>query len=280
MITPHRRRTLGDVGANAPEHVAVGRTRTRRRPICCCCCLLATRPTLEPALHGLSATFASGGVSEILELDADIDWTAKNTSASPTASRNRRSTDCRRARTLPPNTVRPGEFILGYPNEYGRYTPIGRCSNRAPTRARARRWMRRAAARPTSAATARYLVFRHLRAGRARRSGSTSKTRRARRTARAIRARRVAGREDGRPVAERRAADARAGRRRPDPGRRPTTSPTTSPTSSGFSCPVGAHVRRAHPRDSLDPYPGHRAVGRARSTAPAVAPRARVRAAG
>ena len=35
-----------------------------------------------------------------------------------------------------------------------------------------------------------------------------------------------------------------------------TTSPTTSSTRAEPRCPVGSHIRRSHPRDSLDPRPG------------------------
>ena len=52
-----------------------------------------------------------------------------------------------------------------------------------------------------------------------------------------------ARREDGRALAERRAAHARARRRRPEPRRRRTTSATTSSTREEPRCPVGV----AHP---------------------------------
>ena len=42
----------------------------------------------------------------------------------------------------------------------------------------------------------------------------------------------------------------------PDARPTPTTSATSSTTATGLRCPVGAHVRRANPRDSLDPQPG------------------------
>ena len=50
--------------------------------------------------------------------------------------------------------------------------------------------------------------------------------------------------------------------------------------ADGFGCPIGAHIRRAHPRDSLDPAPGtarsvaldkrHRLLRRGREYGPPV----------
>ena len=65
----------------------------------------------------------------------------------------------------------------------------------------------------------------------------------------------AARREDGRALAERRAA-----RARPRPATTPSSAPTprattTSSTATiraGFKCPAGAHARRANPRDALD----------------------------
>ena len=65
----------------------------------------------------------------------------------------------------------------------------------------------------------------------------------------------AARREDGRALAERRAARARARPRRPRARRRPAAATTTSlygDDPRGFKCPVGAHARRANPRDALD----------------------------
>ena len=45
----------------------------------------------------------------------------------------------------------------------------------------------------------------------------------------------------------------------------------------GLACPLGAHIRRANPRDSLDPQPGTDASLRGQRPAPAAAPRAQLR---
>ena len=65
----------------------------------------------------------------------------------------------------------------------------------------------------------------------------------------------AARREDGGPLAERRAARARPRRRRSRARRGPTRGTTRSSTATicaGFKCPAGAHARRANPRDALD----------------------------
>ena len=52
----------------------------------------------------------------------------------------------------------------------------------------------------------------------------------------------------------------------------PRTSLTTGADPEGLRCPIGAHVRRSNPRDSLDPDPGYPGVDRRRQPAPAAAP--------
>ena len=64
-----------------------------------------------------------------------------------------------------------------------------------------------------------------------------------------------ARREDGRPLAERRPPRglARPGRPGARGATRGATTTSASPTTpAGFKCPVGAHARRANPRDALD----------------------------
>ena len=60
-------------------------------------------------------------------------------------------------------------------------------------------------------------------------------------------------REDGRPLAERRPPRTRTGPRRPRLGRsRRNNDFGFADDPRGFKCPVGAHARRANPRDALD----------------------------
>ena len=69
---------------------------------------------------------------------------------------------------------------------------------------------------------------------------------------------------------------------------RPTPTTRASPTANDFGyheldprgarCPVGAHIRRSHPRDSLDPRPGIERLVGDQPPPPHPAPRPRVRA--
>ena len=99
----------------------------------------------------------------------------------------------------------------------------------------------------------------------------------------------MAGRQDGRALAERRAGDARPDA---DDPLLATANDFTYQYADefGLNCPIGAHVRRSHPRDSLDPAPGtersvaldrrHRLLRRGREYGPPVRRRLRGRAAG
>jgi Dyp-type peroxidase family len=180
----------------------------------------------------------------------------------------------------PPNTIRAGEFILGYANEYGQYTdrplldrrmdPTGILPNDTQGTGKA-----------DLGRNGTYLVFRHL-------------AQDVRGFWRFLDAATRA--PDGTSDAERRLWLASH-----MVGRGPSGAPVTlSPDADnpllagandftyqyadefGFSCPVGAHVRRSHPRDSLDPAPGtarsvaldkrHRLLRRGREYGPPLAP--------
>ena len=66
----------------------------------------------------------------------------------------------------------------------------------------------------------------------------------------------AAGREDRRPLAERCTAGARPRRTTTRRSATATTSATTPTDPRGLACPLASHVRRANPRDSLEPQPG------------------------
>ncbi len=245
MTTPHRRRTLGDVDDNAPEQWVWGGPNAATPDVLLLLfasdvAALATRYT------ALSADFANSGVSLVVKLDAFTDLDGKEQFgfadgiSQPTIDGLSRRVD------IPPNTIKPGEFILGYENEYGRYTD-----------------------RPLldpSADPAHLLPMDRQGSGKA--DGSSDPHRRT-----WLAAKMVGRWPSGAPLTL-----------APD-----VDDPTLSQANDfayqygdefGLNCPIGSHIRRSHPRDSLDPYPGtassvsldkrHRLLRRGREYGPPV----------
>lgn len=138
----------------------------------------------------------------------------------------------------PDDTAKAGEFLIGYPNEYGLYTdqPLLDAAGEL-------------------ARNGTYLVLRQLAQDVSgfwayceqvtrRPDGAADETARARLAAKMV------GRwPSGAPLALAPAADD-ASLADANNFRYATTD------ADGFRCPIGAHVRRANPRDSLDPRPG------------------------
>jgi len=267
MTTPHRRRMFGDTDASAPEQWRWGGPST---PSIDVLLLLFARDvaTLQARLAQLSG--AARGVHDVMRLDAVDDLGGKehfgfvDGISQPTIDGLSSRVD------VPPNTIQPGEFILGYLNEYGLFTerplldptldPAGLLPN--DSQGSGRRDLGR---------NGTYLVFRQLA-------------------------------QDVRGFW--RYLDAQVGEDRvwlaaKMVGRWPSGAPVTlSPEhddpqladandftyqyadAAGLGCPIGAHVRRAHPRDSLDPRPGtaqsvaldkrHRLLRRGREYGPPV----------
>src|SRR5438552_3922427 len=117
MTTAHRRRTLGDVGDSAPEAWLWGGPSTPSIDV-----LLLLFARDQATLEQRHSALSLAGVSEILKLDAVDDLDGKehfgfaHGISQPTIAGLSSRVD------TPPNTINAGEFILGYPNEYGRYT--------------------------------------------------------------------------------------------------------------------------------------------------------------
>jgi Dyp-type peroxidase family len=181
----------------------------------------------------------------------------------------------------PGNTVAAGEFVLGYENAYGQYTnrpllkPSADPQNLLPT----------AADDPTLhdfGKDGSYLVFRQLRqdvrgfwscmADKARgmRNGDPVQS------GIALAAKMVGRWPGGAPLVKAPTAD--------DPALMDDNdfSYVRSGDGEGLKCPIGSHLRRSNPRDSLDPFPGsdrsidvgkrHRIIRRGRAYGPPVAP--------
>jgi Dyp-type peroxidase family len=248
----HRRRILGDVGPNAPEEWLWGGPDTRAVDV-----LLLLFGESESELETLTEEHledasAATLVQRLQASNATFDHFAFRDAISQPAIAGLHSGP-------PAQTIQTGEFLLGYPNEYRQYTnrplidPLEDPSVLLPDDA-AGSGLRDLGRNGT------YLVFRHLSQdvpafwqwvdqnvggngnGKAR-SG-------AREQARTALASKLVGRW---------------------PGGAPLTlspdhdDPELSTAADfgyfhqdrdGLRCPIGAHVRRSHPRDSLDPNPG------------------------
>jgi Dyp-type peroxidase family len=275
MITAHRRRILGDVDESAPEAWLWGGPVT---PAIDLLLLLFARDAalLEARYASLSAGFS--GVSVVHRLDSLFDLQGKehfgfaDGLSQPTIAGLSDRID------LPANTIQPGEFVLGYPNEYGRYTqrPLlnpsadpGHILSTDPS----------GSGQADFGQGGVYLVVRHLAqdvrgfwryvdAATRHADGSPDPDRRLRLASKMV------GRwPSGAPLTLTPDAD--------DPLLATANDFTYQYADAfGFNCPIGSHVRRAHPRDSLDPDPGtersvaldrhHRLLRRGREYGPPV----------
>jgi Dyp-type peroxidase family len=279
MITPHRRRTLGDVGENAPEHWLWGGPNTASVDLLVLL-FASDAAALRQRYAALSAHFLEpgGGISLVLKLDALTDLGGKehfgfaDGISQPTVDGLSSRVD------TPPNTIQPGEFILGYVNEYGRYTERPLLDSTADPH----HILPLDAAGSGKADLARngsYVVFRQLAQDvhglwhfvdqATRHADGSSDTHR-----RTWLAAKMVGRwPSGAPMTLAPDAD------------NPSLAQANDFTyhygdEFGLNCPIGSHVRRSHPRDSLDPNPGtmasvaldkrHRLLRRGREYGPAV----------
>ena len=233
MATPHRSRTLGDVGRDAPEHWSWGGPGA---PVDFVLLLYATDRTELTALCAEPALGFPAGVQLVSELA-----TSNLRGHEPFGFRDGISQPVIEGLSKKgpaATTLKFGEFVLGYPNEYGRLTDPA-LLDEAPEVGR----------------NGSYLVFRQLRQdvrGFWRFLDSAAR------------------RPDGTPDPEERVrlAAKLVGRW---PGGAPLTlSPERDDPAlaedndfgyhdldrEGARCPIGAHIRRSNPRDSLDPKPG------------------------
>jgi Dyp-type peroxidase family len=232
MTTPHSRRVLGDVDENAPERWEWGGPGG---PIDAVLMLYAQGRQALDALEQEQMRLISGGAAVVARLG-----TSDLQDREPFGFRDGISQPIVEglSKTGPPAlTVRFGEFVLGYPNEHGRYTEQELLDRR-----------------PELGRNGSYLAFRQLRQdvggfwrfvdGATRRSdGSPDEHRRERLAAKMV------GRwRDGTPLA--------LAPEGPDPNIGDPNDFRYHVDPRGERCPVGAHVRRANPRDSLDPRPG------------------------
>ena len=221
MTTPHRRRILGDLGENAPEHWDWGGPDT---PVDAVLLLYARDEASLAPLEQTPAGFSLVRRLGTAELDGFEPFGFRDGISQPFVEGL--------GKTGPrEQTVRAGEFLLGYENEYGHTTdePLLRDGS--------------------------YLVFRQLRQdvggfwrfceeATRRADGSSDPNARLRLAAKMV------GRwPSGAPLALAPDADDPSLAEANDFGYH-------EHDARGARCPVGSHIRRSNPRDSLDPNPG------------------------
>jgi Dyp-type peroxidase family len=257
MTAAHRRRMLGDVGPDAPEEWAWGGPS---RPADAVLLLYARDTQALAALEAEQKRGLPNGIRVLQTLE-----TSDLQGYEPFGFRDGVSQPFVEGLSKigpPAQTVRFGEFVLGYPNEHGHYTEDA-LLKRAPELAR----------------NGTYLVFRQLCQdvrgfwrfldGATRcADGSPDQDRRRRLAAKLV------GRwPGGAPLVLSPEADDPALATANDFG-------YFALDPQGLRCPLGAHIRRANPRDSLDPGPGtdkslavnrrHRILRRGREYGPAL----------
>ncbi len=233
MTTPHRSRALGDVGRDAPEHWIWGGPSA---PVDFVLLLYATEGAELAALRAEPGLAFPQGIQLVSELA-----TSNLRGHEPFGFRDGISQPLIEGLSKKgpvATTLKFGEFVLGYPNEYGRLTDRA-LLDRAPEVGR----------------NGSYVVFRQLRQD-------------VRGFWRFLDG--AARHPDGTPDPERRVRLAAKLVGRWPGGASLTLSPDQDDAAlseenefgyhdldrRGERCPIGAHVRRANPRDSLDPKPG------------------------
>ncbi len=276
MADPYRSRVLGDEGDVAPDHWLWGGPSA---PVDAVLLLYAVdSEALDAAYEAHARRFRDHGLVEVRKLDtADIrgaePFSPKEGIPQPILEGLPREGNQR-------DKVKDGEFVLGYPNEYGLYTSRPLIDGVDDP----------AGILPPDAAgsggrdlgrNGSYLVFRHLDQDSAGFWGfldrSTTAPDGTSDTAAQVRlAAKMIGRwPSGAPLVLAPDADQPALSGNDDFG-------YFHDDPHGFKCPVGAHVRRTNPRDSLPPFPGtdrstavnkrHRLLRRGRGYGPAVTP--------
>ncbi len=245
----HRSRILGDSGASAPEHWRWGNDA---QPVHVLLMLFATSESerevwLERELASLEGLeLVDEPVRCALAADASEPFGFRDGISQPIVAGSGTSKE-KAGAALDEGMVRAGEFVLGYPNAFGRLPasptvpersdPTGMLPDAPLDRSGVRDFGRNGS----------YLVVRQLAQDVEafhRHSQQTAERQPQLGDAREIEARLVGRRHDGTPLAPR----ARTGR---------PVSPTENrfgywqTDREGYRCPVGAHVRRSNPRDGL-----------------------------
>ena len=275
MAVPHRSLLLGDVEDSSPAQWTWGVPGTR--PIDMVLMMFAGDDRELSDVYNIYAkTFATAGLTEVLKLDT-VDLGNKEHFGFHDGISQPVMEGLPQTETAM-NTIKAGEFVLGYPNEYGLYTdrpvikPVMDPKGLLPRDSSG-------SGNVDLGRNGSYLVFRQLRQdvrgfwqfldeATKNPDGSSNPT------ARLKLASQMVGRwPSGAPLLKTPDQD--------DPQLADANDFAYHQTDPyGFNCPIGAHVRRANPRDSLDPQPGseqsiavgkrHRILRRGREYGPPV----------
>ncbi len=251
IVSPHRSRILGDVEESAPERWQWGGPATS--PVDIVLMLFASSDaTLADMYNMLAKTLAASGLREVRRLDTvNLGYREHfgfHDGISQPVMVGLPATE------TPMNMIQPGEFLLGYPNEYGLYTerPL------IPFDADPQGLLPEDAGGSGNKDLGRngsYLIFRQLHqdvrgfwqfmdAATKNPDGSSDPAARTRLASKMI------GRwPSGAPLVKTPDVD--------DPKLANANDFSYHQDDPyGYKCPVGAHIRRANTRDSLDPEPG------------------------
>lgn len=277
MTTPHKSLLLGDVEESSPAHWMWGGSDTQ--PIDIVLMMFAVdNHELSNVYNAYAQTFAAHGLLEVLKLDT-VDLGNKEHFGFHDGVSQPMIEGLREAGTSL-NTIKAGELLLGYPNEYGLYTDRPLLKPALDPQG----VLPRDSGGSGNADLGRngsYLVFRQLRQdvrgfwqfldGATKNPDGSSNP-----IARLKLASQMVGRwPSGAPLLKTPDHD--------DPQLANMNDFTYYQADPyGFNCPIGAHVRRVNPRDSLDPEPGseqsiavgkrHRILRRGREYGPPVDP--------
>ena len=273
----HRQRILGDVGESHPDRWQWG-GRGNPEPHVLLMLYGRDDAVLATLVGEQLAAFAGAGLELVVTLETT--WLAKGTEHFGFRDGvSRTDIEGFHAEAMPENSIAAGEFILGYLNAYGQYTqrPL------LPPEQDPRGLLAPApedAGRRDLGMNGTYLVFRQLSQDvgafwtfmdekTKKPDGSVDPGAQIRLAAKMV------GRwPSGTPLVKAPLAD--------DPALCDDNAFLYHRTSDphGFSCPIGAHIRRANPRDALDPEPGsdrsievgkrHRVMRRGRPYGPPV----------
>ncbi len=277
IVSPHRSLLLGDVEESSPAQWMWG--GPNNRPIDVVLMIFAVdNRGLSGAYDAYAKAFAANGLLEILKLDT-IDLGDKEHFGFHDGVSQPVMEGLPQSGTSM-NTLKAGEFLLGYPNEYGLYTDRPMLKPTMDPKGLLPRDSS-GSGNLDLGRNGSYLVFRQLRQDvrgfwqfldgvTKNPDGSSNPANRLKLASRMV------GRwPSGAPLLKTPNQD--------DPQLADANDFVYYQTDPyGFNCPIGAHVRRANPRDSLDPKPGseqsiavgkrHRILRRGREYGPPVDP--------